>query len=84
MILDLIPVQLSKSGQSIKFTTNGFQQYWIKVKSLNIRIFISEYEDWDNIYRVEFKRKDLELYCKNNFRIYKIVNIYKIYKIDIF
>ncbi len=77
MKLSLIPCDYSKSGDSIRFTTNGFLQYYVKVALMPIKINISEYEDWDNWYTIEFDEQHLEPYGKNYFRINKINNIKK-------
>lgn len=77
IILDLIPAGYTRSGDSIRFTTNGFQQYYIKVKEIDIDVHISEYEDWDNRYLVELYEDQIEKYHPNAFRIHKIISIEK-------
>ncbi|MCK5866977.1 MAG: hypothetical protein KAG14_01120 [Mycoplasmataceae bacterium] len=72
MILILIPFGESKSGGSIRFTENGFQQYWIKRSEFDIPIVIPEGEDWDNKFSIQFDEENLEKYGKNYFRIHKV------------
>lgn len=78
MTLHLIPMQESKSGDSISFTNNGFQQYWIKKNAFDIPIVISNTEDWNNKYLIEFDEEDLVKYGQNYSRINIVVRAFKL------